>query len=216
MGDRSKTMTLLARIGLAPVIPVVTIADARHAIPLARALVEAGLPVIEVTLRTAGALDAIAAMVKAVPEAVVGAGTIVAEGQIAEAVEAGAKFVVSPGTPPKLAAALAAAPVPALPGCATVSEAMALLEHGFELLKFFPAAPSGGLGWLKSVAGPLPQARFCPTGGLDERNAASFLALPNVACVGGAWMAPPDAIAAGDYAKVERLARGAAALRKPG
>lgn len=211
----SKTEALLDEVRLAPVIPVVTIDDARHAIPLARALVEAGLPVIEVTLRTASALDAIAAMVKAVPEAIVGAGTIVAAGQVAEAVEAGARFIVSPGTPPRLADALADAPVPVLPGCSTVSEAMVLLDRGFEVLKFFPAVPSGGIPWLKSVAGPLPGARFCPTGGLDDRNAADFLALPNVVCIGGAWMAPPDAIAAGDFERIARLARVAAAHRKP-
>src|SRR6185436_15719140 len=132
----------------AAVIPVVTIDDARHGIPLARTLVEAGLPVVEVTLRTPAALDAIAAIAKAVPEAVVGAGTILAASQIAEVVEAGAKFIVSPGTP-------------VLPGCATVSEAMTLSDLGFEILKFFPAVPSGGAAWLKSVMGPLPQARFC-------------------------------------------------------
>lgn len=214
--SRPTTDALLDRIRPAPVIPVVTVEDARHAIPLARALVDAGLPVIEVTLRTSGALDAIAAMVKAVPEATVGAGTIVAAGQIAEVIEVGAKFIVSPGTPPRLADALAEAAVPVLPGCATVSEAMALVERGFAVLKFFPAVPSGGVAWLKSVFGPLPQARFCPTGGLDARNAADFLALPNVVCVGGAWMAPTDAIGAGDFETVARLARAAAALRKPG
>jgi 2-dehydro-3-deoxyphosphogluconate aldolase / (4S)-4-hydroxy-2-oxoglutarate aldolase len=213
--SRSKTETLLARIRATPVIPVVTIGDARHSIQLARTLVEAGLPIVEVTLRTQSALDAIAAMVKAVPEAIVGAGTIVSASQVAEAVEAGAKFIVSPGTPPKLADTLAGAPVPALPGCATVSEALALLERGFELLKFFPAVPSGGIAWLKSVAGPLPDARFCPTGGLDGGNAGEFLALPNVVCIGGAWMAPPDAIAAGDFGRIGGLARAAAAIRKP-
>jgi 2-dehydro-3-deoxyphosphogluconate aldolase / (4S)-4-hydroxy-2-oxoglutarate aldolase len=215
MPSRSTTEALLARIRLTPVIPVVTIEDARHSIPLARTLVEAGLPIVEVTLRTDAALDAIAAMVKAVPEAVVGAGTIVSASQIGEVVEAGAKFIVSPGTPPKLADALAEAAVPVLPGCASVSDAMALLDRGFELLKFFPAVPSGGIAWLKSVAGPLPQARFCPTGGLDNGNAGDFLALPNVVCVGGAWMAPPDAIEAGDFPRIERLARAAAAIRKP-
>jgi 2-dehydro-3-deoxyphosphogluconate aldolase/(4S)-4-hydroxy-2-oxoglutarate aldolase len=211
----SKAEGLLDRVRPVPVIPVVTIEDARHAIPLARTLVAAGLPVIEVTLRTETALDAIAAMVKAVPEALVGAGTILSPGQIGEAVEAGAKFIVSPGTPPKLADALAEAAVPALPGCSTVSEAMALLARGFEVLKFFPAVPCGGTGWLKAIAGPVPQARFCPTGGLDNGNAGDFLALANVVCVGGAWMAPNDAVAAGDFGRIAQLARGAAALRKP-
>jgi 2-dehydro-3-deoxyphosphogluconate aldolase / (4S)-4-hydroxy-2-oxoglutarate aldolase len=214
--SRPDIEALLARIRLSPVIPVVTIDDARHSIPLARTLVEAGLRIVEVTLRTESALDAIAAMVKAVPDAVVGAGTIVSPSQIAEVVEAGAKFIVSPGTPPKLADALTGAAVPVLPGCASVSDAMALLDRGFELLKFFPAVPSGGIAWLKSVAGPLPHARFCPTGGLDDGNAGEFLALPNVFCVGGAWMAPADAIAAGDFARIGRLARAAAAIRKPG
>jgi 2-dehydro-3-deoxyphosphogluconate aldolase / (4S)-4-hydroxy-2-oxoglutarate aldolase len=213
---RPKLEALLAEIRATPVIPVVTVDDARHSIQLARTLVEAGLPIVEVTLRTESALDAIAAMVKAVPEAVVGAGTIVSPTQIAEVVEAGAKFLVSPGTPPKLADALAGAPVPVLPGCATVSEAMALVERGFELLKFFPAVPSGGISWLKSVFGPLPQARFCPTGGLDNANAGDFLALPNVICVGGAWMAPADAIAAGDFDRIARFARAAAMIGKPG
>jgi 2-dehydro-3-deoxyphosphogluconate aldolase / (4S)-4-hydroxy-2-oxoglutarate aldolase len=213
--SRAKIEMLLDRIRATPVIPVVTIEDARHSIQLARTLVEAGLPIIEVTLRTESALDAIAAMVKAVPEAVVGAGTILSPSQIAEVVEAGAKFIVSPGAPPRLADALAAAAIPVLPGCATVSEAMALVDRGFELLKFFPAVPSGGTAWLKSVAAPLPNARFCPTGGLDHRNAGEFLALPNVICVGGAWMAPADAIQAGDCERIGRLARAAAAIRKP-
>jgi 2-dehydro-3-deoxyphosphogluconate aldolase/(4S)-4-hydroxy-2-oxoglutarate aldolase len=211
----SKAEHLLQRMRVAPVVPVVTIEDARHAIALARTLVQAGLPAIEVTLRTETALDAIAAMTKAVPEALIGAGTILSASQIPEAIEAGAKFVVSPGTPPKLADALAEAPVLALPGCSTVSEAMALVARGFELLKFFPAVPCGGVGWLKSIAAPLPQARFCPTGGLDNGNAGDFLALPNVVCIGGAWMAPADAIAAGDFGRIGRLAKAAAAIRNP-
>jgi 2-dehydro-3-deoxyphosphogluconate aldolase/(4S)-4-hydroxy-2-oxoglutarate aldolase len=197
------------------VVPVVTIEDARHGIALARTLVEAGLPVVEVTLRTAAALDAVAAIAKAVPEAVVGAGTVLAPSQIGEAVEAGAKFLVSPGTPRRLAGALAEATVPALPGCATVSEAMTLVDLGFEILKFFPAVPSGGTAWLKSVFAPLPQARFCPTGGVDQGNAADFLACPNVSFVGGAWMAPTAAITAGDFAAIARLAKAAAAIRRP-
>jgi 2-dehydro-3-deoxyphosphogluconate aldolase/(4S)-4-hydroxy-2-oxoglutarate aldolase len=212
--SRSKTDALVDYSRRAAAIPVVTIDDARHAIPLARTLVEAGLPVVEVTLRTSAALDAIAAIAKAVPEAVVGAGTIVAASQIAEVVAAGAKFIVSPGTPPRLGEALAEAAIPVLPGCATVSEAMALADLGFEILKFFPAVPSGGTAWLKSVQGPLPQARFCPTGGLDARNAADFLALSNVICVGGAWMAPQAAIQAGDFAAIASLARETAAIRR--
>jgi 2-dehydro-3-deoxyphosphogluconate aldolase/(4S)-4-hydroxy-2-oxoglutarate aldolase len=213
--SRAKAEALVGYAHRAAVIPVVTIEDARHGIPLARTLVEAGLPVVEVTLRTPAALDAIGAIAKAVPEAVVGAGTILSASQIAEVVEAGAKFIVSPGTPLRLAEALAEAAVPVLPGCATVSEAMTLTDLGFEVLKFFPAVPSGGTAWLKSIAGPLPQARFCPTGGLGPDNAADFLALPNVVCVGGAWMAPPEAIAAGDFSTIARLAKAAAAIRRP-
>jgi 2-dehydro-3-deoxyphosphogluconate aldolase/(4S)-4-hydroxy-2-oxoglutarate aldolase len=205
--------TLLAYARKAPVIPVVTIDDARHAIPLARTLVEAGLPVVEVTLRTAAALDAIAAIAKAVPEAIVAAGTVVRSSQIAEVVDAGAKFIVTPGTPTDLADALAGAAIPAMPGCATASEAIALASRGFGIVKFFPAGPSGGPAWLKSIAGPLPELRFCPTGGVDAANADAYLALKNVVCVGGSWMAPADAIASGDFARVGRLARDAARLR---
>jgi 2-dehydro-3-deoxyphosphogluconate aldolase/(4S)-4-hydroxy-2-oxoglutarate aldolase len=205
--------TLLAYARRAPVIPVVTIEDARHAIPLARTLVDAGLPVVEITLRTAAALDAIAAIARAVPEAIVAAGTVVRAAQIREVADAGAKLIVTPGTPPRLADALADGPLPAMPGCATASEALALAERGFEVLKFFPAGPSGGPAWLKAIAGPLPQLMFCPTGGIDPGNAASYLALRNVACVGGSWMAPADAIAAGEFARIGLLAREAAALR---
>lgn len=209
----TKTETLRAYARLAPVIPVVTIEDARQSIPLARALVEAGLPVIEVTLRTPAALDAIAAIAKAVPDAILAAGTIMSPSQISEVADAGAKFIVTPGTPPKLAAALAEAAIPAMPGCATASEAMALAELGFEVLKFFPAGVSGGPSWLKAIGGPLAQLSFCPTGGVDAANAATYLALPNVVCVGGSWMASPAAIAAGDFETIRRLARAAAGLR---
>jgi len=213
---RSKTETLLGYARLAPVIPVVTIEDARHAIPLARTLVQAGLPVVEVTLRTAAALDAIAAIAKAVPEAVVGAGTILTSRSIGEAVEAGARFLVTPGTPPALAAAVAGAEVPVMPGCASASEAIALADLGFEVLKFFPAGPSGGPAWLKSIGGPLPGLRFCPTGGVDTKNAGDYLALSNVVCVGGSWMVPPAAIAAEDFEAIARLCGEAAALRARG
>ncbi len=209
----SKTDTILAFARRAPVIPVVTIEDARRSIDLAQALVRAGLPVIEVTLRTGAALDAIAAMTKAVPDAVIGAGTVTRASHITDAVDAGAKFIVSPGTPTRLAEALAEAPVPVLPGASTATEAMTLADLGFEVLKFFPAEASGGVAWLKAIAGPLPHLKFCPTGGLDPKNAPNYLALPNVVCVGGAWMAPSKAVADGDFATVERLAREAASLR---
>ncbi len=211
--SQAKAEALAPIVHRAAVIPVLTIEDARQSIPLARTLVDAGLPVLEVTLRTPAALDAIAAMAKAVPEAVIGAGTVVATSQIAEAIEAGARFIVTPGTTDKLARALAEAPVPALPGCATVSEAMALADCGFEVLKFFPAAPSGGPAWLKAVAGPLPNLRFCPTGGLDADSASAYLALPNVVCVGGAWMAPAADIGRGAFDRIAELARRAAQLR---
>jgi 2-dehydro-3-deoxyphosphogluconate aldolase/(4S)-4-hydroxy-2-oxoglutarate aldolase len=198
----------------APVIPVLTIERVEHALPLARALVAGGLPVLEVTLRTPAALEAIAAIARAVPDAVVGAGTITTPGDIAAAENAGAAFLVSPGTPAELAEALARARVPALPGCATVSEAMALAARGFTVLKFFPAEASGGIAWLKAVGAPLPGLSFCPTGGIDGRNAAAYLALANVAAVGGSWVAPKDAVAAGDYARVTALARAAAELRR--
>lgn len=197
----------------APVIPVVTIEDPAHAEPLARALVEAGLATIEVTLRTDRALHAIEIISRSVPDAILIAGTVVAASQIAEAIDAGARAIVTPGTTPRLADALAAARVPVMPGCATASEAMALAERGFEILKFFPAGPSGGPAWLKSLSGPLPDLRFCPTGGVDATNASAYLAVPNVIVVGGSWMAPSSMIASGDFAGIRRLATQAANLR---
>jgi 2-dehydro-3-deoxyphosphogluconate aldolase/(4S)-4-hydroxy-2-oxoglutarate aldolase len=204
----------LPLIARASVIPVLTIERAAHAVPLARALVAGGLPVLEVTLRTAAALEAIESIAKDVPEATVGAGTITAPRDIADAVAAGAKYLVSPGTPAELAVALAQARVPAIPGCATVSEAMALAAHGFSVLKFFPAEASGGIAWLKAVAAPLPSLSFCPTGGIDGKNAGAYLALQNVAAVGGSWVAPKDAVGAGDFSRITALAREAAGLRK--
>jgi 2-dehydro-3-deoxyphosphogluconate aldolase/(4S)-4-hydroxy-2-oxoglutarate aldolase len=196
-----------------PVIPVLTIERVADAVPLARALLAGGLGVIEVTLRTPAALEAVAAIAAAVPQCVVGVGTVTRVIDIAPAVAAGAKFLVSPGTPPELADALAQVPVPVLPGAATVSEAMALSDRGFRLLKFFPAEPAGGVAWLKAVAAPLPHLKFCPTGGIDARNAATYLALPNVIAVGGSWPAPRDAILAGEFDRITALAREAAALK---
>jgi len=201
-------------LGRTPVVPVLTIEDAAQAVPLARALVSGGLAVLEVTLRTAAALAAIKAIAEAVPDAVVGAGTVSNAADIGKAVAAGARFLVSPGTTAALADAFAAAPVAALPGCATVSEAVALAEHGFEVLKFFPAEPSGGLAWLNAVAEPLPRIRFCPTGGVSIANAAAYLALPNVVAVGGSWVAPRSMIGAGKFDRIAELAREASALRK--
>lgn len=200
-------------LALAPVIPVLTIKDAAVAVPLARALVAGGLPVIEVTLRTPAALDAIRAIAREVPEAVVGAGTITRVEDIQAATVAGSRFLVSPGTPAALAEALAEVPVPVLPGCATVTEAMALAARGFTALKFFPAEPSGGAAFLKSLSGPLPGLVFCPTGGIDVAKAPTYLALANVGAVGGSWIVPDDALASGDFARITALARAARALR---
>jgi 2-dehydro-3-deoxyphosphogluconate aldolase/(4S)-4-hydroxy-2-oxoglutarate aldolase len=196
-----------------PVVPVLTVESAAQAVPLARALAAGGLPVIEITLRTPAAIDALRAIVAEVPEAVAGIGTVTKPADVDRACRAGARFLVSPGTPPALVDAMADAPVPALPGCATVSEALALADRGFSVLKFFPAEPSGGARWLKAVAAPLPGIRFCPTGGIDAGNAASYLALHNVIAVGGSWVAPQSALAAGDFAKITELARAAARLR---
>ena len=199
-----------------PVIPVLTIERLEDAVPLARALVAGGLPVIEITLRTDVALDALRAIAADVPDAIAGIGTVTKPADIARACDAGARFLVSPGTPASLLDALVDAPVPVLPGCATVSEVMALADRGFRVLKFFPAEPSGGARWLRSVAAPLPQLKFCPTGGIDAGNAASYLALSNVIAVGGSWVAPAEAVAAGDFGRVTALAQAAVRLRQHG
>ncbi|MFP3990958.1 bifunctional 4-hydroxy-2-oxoglutarate aldolase/2-dehydro-3-deoxy-phosphogluconate aldolase [Streptomyces sp. E11-3] len=201
-------------LDLAPVLPVVVIDDAADAVPLARALVAGGLPAIEVTLRTAAALDAIRAIADGVPDAVVGAGTVISGQGVADAVAAGACFLVSPGWTERLLAAMRGAGVPFLPGVGTASEVVALLERGVTEMKFFPARAAGGTAYLKALAGPLPRARFCPTGGIGPRTAPEYLALPNVGCVGGSWMLPADALAAKDWARVETLAQEAAALRQ--
>ncbi|MFD3311712.1 bifunctional 4-hydroxy-2-oxoglutarate aldolase/2-dehydro-3-deoxy-phosphogluconate aldolase [Streptomyces sp. NPDC058694] len=197
---------------LAPVVPVVVVDDVADAVPLARALVAGGLPAIEVTLRTPVALDAIRAIADGVPDAVVGAGTVISPEQVAQSVAAGARFLVSPGWTDILLDAMKASGVPFLPGVSTTSEVVALLERGVSDMKFFPAQAAGGTPYLKSLAGPLPQARFCPTGGIGPAVAPEYLALPNVLCVGGSWMLPADAIAGGDWARVESLAREAAGL----
>ncbi|MER7499451.1 bifunctional 4-hydroxy-2-oxoglutarate aldolase/2-dehydro-3-deoxy-phosphogluconate aldolase [Nonomuraea pusilla] len=203
----------MSLLNLAPVIPVVVIEDVETAVPMARALVAGGLPAIEVTLRTPGALEAIARIAAEVPDATVGAGTVRTAADIAAAVAAGATFLVSPGTTPALLEAMAASGVPYLPGATTVSEVLALAERGLKELKFFPAEAAGGVPYLKSLAGPLPDVRFCPTGGVRPDTASSYLALPNVGCVGGTWLTPADALASGDWARVEKLAAEAAALR---
>lgn len=210
---RADTSTLQGYLQRAPVIPVVTLHDPRMSIDLAQVLVQAGLPVIEITLRTPAALDAISAIAKAVPDAIPAAGTVLHASQIREVTDAGAKLIVTPGTPTRLAEELSEAPVPVMPGCSTVTEAMTLLELGFTYLKFFPAAASGGPAWLKALQGPLPQLSFCPTGGIDLASAPSYLALPNVPCVGGTWITPAEALKKGDFAAIGRLAAEAAVLR---
>src|SRR5258707_7438605 len=198
---------------VSPVIPVVTVAKARDAIPIANALLAGGLRVVEIALRTPAGLDAIRAIVDEVPDVIVGAGTLLKPLDVTRAIDAGADFLVTPGTPASLAQALCDAPVPVLPGCATVSEAMGLAAMGFPVLKFFPAEQSGGIRWLKSVSEPLPHIRFCPTGGINGDNAAAYLALANVIAVGGSWIAPAQAIAAGDFTGITARAAAAAALR---
>ncbi|WP_329561196.1 bifunctional 4-hydroxy-2-oxoglutarate aldolase/2-dehydro-3-deoxy-phosphogluconate aldolase [Streptomyces uncialis] len=199
-------------LDLAPVVPVVVVQDAADAVPLARALVAGGLPAIEVTLRTPAALDAIRAIAAEVPGAVVGAGTVISADQVGQVVDAGARFLVSPGWTGRLLDAMRGSGVPFLPGVSTTSEVVALLEQGVTDMKFFPAEAAGGTPYLKSLAGPLPQARFCPTGGVTAASAPSYLALPNVTCVGGSWMLPASAIAARDWERVRSLAAEAAAL----
>ncbi|MBL1104650.1 bifunctional 4-hydroxy-2-oxoglutarate aldolase/2-dehydro-3-deoxy-phosphogluconate aldolase [Streptomyces sp. 5-8] len=202
-------------LDLAPVLPVVVLADAADAVPLARALVAGGLPAIEVTLRTPAALDAIRAISAGVPGAVVGAGTVISPGQVDACEAAGARFLVSPGWTEALLEAMRGSGMPFLPGVSTTSEVVTLLERGVREMKFFPAQAAGGTPYLRSLAGPLPQARFCPTGGIGPGTAPEYLALPNVGCVGGSWMVPADAVAAGDWDRVEELARAAAGLGAP-
>ncbi len=197
---------------LAPVVPVLIVEDLAHAAPLARALSAGGLKALEVTLRTPCALDAIRAMVEAAPDAVVGAGTLMTPEDVRNAVAAGARFGVSPGLSHKVLDAAEEAGLPMLPGVATPSEAMAGMERGLTHLKFFPAEANGGAPVLKAWASPLAGVSFCPTGGIGLGNAADYLGLPNVVCVGGSWVAPATRMAAGDWAGIEALAAEAAAL----
>ncbi|MBY8869669.1 bifunctional 4-hydroxy-2-oxoglutarate aldolase/2-dehydro-3-deoxy-phosphogluconate aldolase [Streptomyces sennicomposti] len=201
-------------LNLAPVVPVVVLDDVALAVPLARALVAGGLPAIEVTLRTPAAPEVIRAIASEVPQAVVGAGTVLTPAQVTQCVSAGARFLVSPGWTDTLLTAMTESGVPFLPGVSTASEVVALLERGVREMKFFPAQAAGGTAYLKSLAAPLPQARFCPTGGIGPDTAPDYLALPNVGCVGGSWMVPADALAARDWARIERLAGEAATLRR--
>lgn len=197
---------------LAPVVPVLVIEDLAHAEPLARALVAGGLPALEVTLRTPCALDAIRAMAE-VPGGVVGAGTLLTPADVKAAKAAGATFGVSPGATDRLIAACEDEELPLLPGAVTASEIMVLLERGYTVQKFFPAEQSGGAAFLKSIGSPIPQVSFCPTGGIGPKNAPDYLALKNILCVGGSWVAPKEAMARGDWAGITRLAAEARGLR---
>ncbi|WP_307868659.1 bifunctional 4-hydroxy-2-oxoglutarate aldolase/2-dehydro-3-deoxy-phosphogluconate aldolase [Umezawaea beigongshangensis] len=199
-------------LALSPVIPVVVVDDADHAVPLARALLRGGVRVIELTLRTPAALSAIERVAAEVPDIVIGAGTVTAPEHAEQALKAGAGFLVTPGCTDRVLDAAEDTGLPFLPGAATVSEAMRLVERGITALKFFPAEAAGGVDFLKSIGGPLPQLRFCPTGGITPESAPRYLALSNVGCVGGSWLAPKDALASGDFERVEELARAAAAL----
>jgi len=200
-------------LSLAPVLPVVTIDDPAKAAPLARALVAGGLRAMEITLRTPAALEAVRIIAREVPDALPGVGTVLTAADLEASAAAGARFAVSPGATPALLAAARVASLPYLPAIATASELMAALEAGFQVCKFFPASASGGVAALKAFAGPFAQVRFNPTGGIDAATAPSYLALGNVISVGGSWVTPTDAIARGDFALIEALARDASRLR---
>jgi 2-dehydro-3-deoxyphosphogluconate aldolase/(4S)-4-hydroxy-2-oxoglutarate aldolase len=206
------TLSLLEILRRAPVVPVIVIHDLETAVPLADALVAGGLTVLEVTLRTPAGLPAIAAMRRAVPEAIVGVGTLSSPAQFQTVTDAGAQFGVSPGLTPELAAASRKVPWPFLPGVMTPGELMQARELGFNLCKLFPAQQAGGIGMLKALHSVFPDVGFCPTGGISRDNAADFLALPNVHCVGGSWVAPADLVKAGDWLAIRKLAQDAAAL----
>ncbi|BBG02362.1 MULTISPECIES: bifunctional 4-hydroxy-2-oxoglutarate aldolase/2-dehydro-3-deoxy-phosphogluconate aldolase [Pseudonocardia] len=197
---------------LAPVVPVVVLDDAGSAVPLARALVDGGLPVIEVTLRTPAAAEAVRRIVAEVPDAVVGTGTVRTPADVRLSVDAGARFLVSPGATPRLLDAMEDSGLDLLPGTSSISEMLAVAERGHTAMKFFPAEAAGGRPFLRSVAGPLPDLRFCPTGGITVASAPDYLALPNVSCVGGSWLTPSDLVAAGDWDRIRSLAAAAAAL----
>lgn len=203
----SQMLSPLSLMNEGPVIPVIVIHDAAHAVPLARALIAGGIRVLEVTLRTEAALESIRRIAQEVPEAVVGAGTIVRVEQCQQAVRAGARFGVSPGTTPALINAAREVGLPFLPGVATPSDILTALEMGLTEMKFFPAEASGGTRWLKALQGPFPNVMFCPTGGITPDNARDYLALPNVRCVGGSWLTPPHWLEQQAWEEVSRAAR---------
>jgi 2-dehydro-3-deoxyphosphogluconate aldolase/(4S)-4-hydroxy-2-oxoglutarate aldolase len=210
-GDK---LTALQVMQDAPVIPVIVLHDVRHAVALARALVAGGIRMLEVTLRTPQALACLEAIAREVPEAVAGAGTVRSAADVQASLNAGARFAVSPGYTHTLGQACRDAGLPLLPGVATGSEIMMAQDDGYNELKFFPAMQAGGPAMLKAWGGPFIDVRFCPTGGVTQANAAEFLALPNVACVGGSWLTPADALAAGDWARITALAREAVTLQR--
>lgn len=198
---------------LSPVMPVVVIEEAEVAPELARAFVRGGIRVVEITLRTPAALAAIESIARHVPEIAVGAGTVLSTDDLGAAASAGATFAISPGATGDLLAAAASGPLPYIPAVATASELMAGLAHGYHCFKFFPAAAAGGTAMLNAFAGPFPQARFCPTGGITQESVKSYLQLRNVLCAGGSWLSPADAVAARDWRRIEALASRAAAAR---
>jgi 2-dehydro-3-deoxyphosphogluconate aldolase / (4S)-4-hydroxy-2-oxoglutarate aldolase len=206
-------MNLLEIMRASPVIPVIAIDDIRHAVPMAKALVAGGIRVLEVTLRTQHGLAAIRAIAEQVPEAILGVGTLTRQEEFAQARDAGAVFGVSPGLTTALIHGSSASGLPLLPGVMTPSEIMTAREAGFRQVKLFPAVPAGGVGMLNAIAGPIPDMLFCPTGGITQETAAQFLACKNVACVGGSWLTPKDAMVAGDWERITALAKAASALR---
>jgi 2-dehydro-3-deoxyphosphogluconate aldolase/(4S)-4-hydroxy-2-oxoglutarate aldolase len=211
----AKQDKLLALFKAARVVPVLTIERVEDAVPLARALVKGGVRLLEVTLRTPVAVESAKVIIAEVPDAIVGIGTILNADDLARAEKLGAKFGISPGATPELLKAAAASSLPFAPGIATASELMAAFEHGFDLVKFFPAEPAGGIKALRALAGPFPQARFCPTGGIAEANAASWLAEPNVVAVGGSWLCPPSEIRSGNWRNITAICERSMKSLKP-
>jgi len=194
-----------------PVVPVIVVNQPEHAVPMAKALVAGGIRVLEVTLRTPVVMDALRAIIREVPEAIVGAGTVINTQQLKEVTDAGAQFVISPGLTESLLRAATEGPVPLIPGISTVSELMMGMDHGLREFKFFPAEANGGVRALSALAGPFPQVRFCPTGGISPANYRDYLALKSVLCIGGSWLVPDDALQQGNWARITQLARDAIA-----
>lgn len=205
--------TMAAIPSISPVIPVVVIDEVEAAVPLARAMVRGGVRVIEITLRTPASLAALERVVAEVPEIEVGAGTVTSPQLVDGVVRAGASFIALPGSPDGVLSAALDSELPLLPGASTITEVMRLVERGLDVVKFFPAEACGGRSFLSAIAGPLPNIAFCPTGGIGSANAASYLALPNVGCVGGSWLTPNDAVRAGDWGRIQTLAEQAFGLR---